>query len=426
MARKHYPGRRFVRALLGVRGAAFLAALAFAGITGGTLAFANAGDPDSTSSSYVVNSDGSVTVTVNGTWSWGDNSVNGGGKDSQSCWNGNKPAQGVDGHQDVNGHYAIGIAVSWNDGSNTPVTLTGKAVDGTPVTLHLPSTMDTTLADYCAGTTASAPYPHGTFSAQHTYANLAAFQAATKDTNGQFCANAYDVHQPNDPNESDTSQNGDNTLKNGHYALNVDCSTPTNATPSSPAPSTPAPSTPPPAAPTPAAAPAPAPAPSLALVKLERDDATGGTFVPGPIDTQVGHRVDYEIHLMNNGNIALLAHLVDPGCVIVGGHTLDISNIALSPGQTLLYHCSHVMTSDNTPTYTNTASASGLSASASASASAQPVSASAIANVAPAPKVLGAKHTVVRRVIVKRVIVRVVHVKAKPAPKVVKAATFTG
>jgi len=143
-----------------------LAGIAVTALAFGSIAWSNAGDPDSSSSSVTANPNGTVTATVTGTWSWGDNSLPGGGKDSQSCWQGNKSATGVDGHQDVNGHYAVGLAVSWNDGANTPVTLTGKTEDGTPLTLHLKHTMDWTNADYCAGTTPAAPYPHGTFTAQ--------------------------------------------------------------------------------------------------------------------------------------------------------------------------------------------------------------------------------------------------------------------
>ena len=196
-------------------------AAAIAALLVAPLAFENAGDPDSAVATwhYVAGNSGPVVVTVNGTWSWGDNSLPGGGKDSQSCF----PSNPVAGYNDVNGHWAVGVAVSWND-SSTPNTLTGKATDGTSVTLHVGSTMDWTNPNYCAGTSAQAPYPSGTFTATHQYGSLNAF--LTDTNNGKVCVNAYDVHQQNNAKDNDPSQNDDNTLHNGHYALdpNIDCS----------------------------------------------------------------------------------------------------------------------------------------------------------------------------------------------------------
>jgi hypothetical protein len=392
-------------------------------------ALANAGDPDSTQASwqYASGTSGPVNVTVTGTWSWGDNSVQGGGKDSQSCWNGGKENT-EPGYNDANGHWAVGLAVSWND-SSTPNVLTGKASDGSTVTLHVGNAMDWTNPNYCAGTTPAAPYPSGTFTATHEYTSLSEFLADTN--NGQMCANAYDVHKPNDANEGNPAKNGDNTLKNGHYALNVDCAAAQNAntaTPAAPgapaAPAAPAPAAPAPAAP--AAAPA-TPSASLAISKLERDETVGGAFVPGPLNVNVGDRVDYEIHVMNNGNVALTMHLVDAGCTIRGGHTLDFGGVALAVDHTLIYHCSHVITAANAPKYTNTATANGVSASgtvaAGSSVSATPESATVVANVTPA-KVLAA-HKVVKHAKPAKHLKPVVK-KAKAAPKVVKAASFTG
>src|SRR5579862_212079 len=198
----------------------FVLAVAVAALIAAPLAFENAGDPDSAVAtwSYVAGNSGPITVKVTGQWSWGDNSIQGGGQDSQSCF----PSNPVQGYNDVNGHWAVGIAGSWNDAS-TPFTLTGKETDGTAVTLHVGSTMDYLNPNYCAGTTAAAPYPSGTYVLTHGYSSFSTFIA---DTNGKVCVNAYDVHQPNNANESDPSKNGDNTLHNNHYQLdpNIDCS----------------------------------------------------------------------------------------------------------------------------------------------------------------------------------------------------------
>lgn len=361
-------------------------------------AAANAGDPDSTSATYTVGADGTVTVTVNGTWSWGTNPS--GGKDSQSCWSGSKPKDPVAGYDDVSGHWAVGIAVSWNDAS-TPNTLTGKAVDGSTVTLHVGNAMDWTNPNYCAGTSASAPYPSGSFNATHTYASLSQFMS---DTNGgQMCANAYDVHQPNNANESNPAKNGDNTLHNGHYNLQgVDC----NKAQQTSAPGSP-PATPPTSS---APAPAPAPAPALSIQKLEKLDAAAG-YVQGPVAGKVGDTVFYEIFVQNRGNTTMNITLSDPGC---DSGTLQpgATQSAIAPGAVIVFFCSHLLVAGDAPTFTNTATASGQSVSVRAST--VTATAQAVANVQPTGGVKGVTK-----------VIKVTH-RAKPAKAVVKAASFTG
>jgi hypothetical protein len=178
------------------------------------LALANTATPTTSHStwSYVNGgSSGPVKVTVTGDWNWV----------TQSC----ASKSGVS-STDINGHYAIGFAGSWND-STTPYTLTGKATDGTPVTLHVGSNFSpgqgTYLASYCAGTTASSPYPTGTFTIYHVYPSLSAFQ--TDVPNGYVCVNGYDIHQNKPGNDWNPGENGDNTLKANQYVLSTMCST---------------------------------------------------------------------------------------------------------------------------------------------------------------------------------------------------------
>jgi len=178
------------------------------------------------------------------------------------------------------------------------------------------------------------------------------------------------------------------------------------------------------------------PAPSIQVAKNERDQTTGAAFSAGPIDVKVGDRVDYQITIYNNGKVDLTAHLVDPGCIIRGGHTLDFSGISLKVGETKLYHCSHLITAADAPTYTNTAIANGVAAdtslNASSSVAATPTQATVRANIAGvlgAHKVLATHKTIVHRL--KKVVhthkaPKKVVVRAKPAAPKVKAATFTG
>ncbi|MBV8396482.1 MAG: DUF11 domain-containing protein, partial [Actinobacteria bacterium] len=188
--------------------------------------------------------------------------------------------------------------------------------------------------------------------------------------------------------------------------------------------------------------------PKITISKTERDASVGGGFVSGPINVRVGDVIGYQIVVTNTGNDDLLVNLTDSGCQInASGQTISgkpFSDMHMSPGQALTFRCWHVMTNADAPVYTNTATANGVSASASGSVngsasvnassstsasplSTGPVSSSVVAN---APKVLAAKHTVTKatpkKVAQPKVIVKVVHVVTKPAPKVVKAASFTG
>lgn len=173
-------------------------------------AFANTATPTTSHSTwkYTSGNSGPITVTVTGHWNWV----------SQSCAQGKTLSS-----TDVNGHYAIGYAGSWND-SSTPYTLTGKATDGTAVTLHVGKTMDQSIVNFCKGATASNPYPTGTFTISHDYPSLAAFQADVP--NGHVCVNGYDIHQQDSTsNDWNPGLNGDNTLKAGQYVTSAMCST---------------------------------------------------------------------------------------------------------------------------------------------------------------------------------------------------------
>jgi uncharacterized repeat protein (TIGR01451 family) len=304
-----------------------------------------------------------VKVVVTGNWNWV----------TQSCAQGGK--NGSVSSTDVNGHYAIGYAGSWND-STTPYTLTGKATDGTPVTLHVGSTMDSVLVDYCKGTTTSNPYPTGTFSISHTYPSLAAFQAAVP--NGQVCVNAYDIHQQTQNDDWNPGKNGDNTLKANQYVSSAMCSTAVQADQS----------------------------PAISLVKYERF-GTSGSYVRGPLTGTVGQTVYYEMVVRNTGNTPLDdVTLSDPRCD--AGTLTPTSAVSLAPGASAVYYCSHKLTSSDTPEFVNTATVHGHNASASSSVNAtSSVSASSQVTTA-----LGA--------------VKAVRHTAKPAKPVTKAASFTG
>ena len=382
--------------------------IAVAALAAVSSAFANAGNPDSVSATwqYVSGTSGPVSVSVSGTWDWGSNSVKDGGHDAQSCAQGPSVSQ-----TDINGHYAVGVAVAWGD-SSTPNKLSAHGQS-----IMVGNAMDWLNASYCAGTTASAPYPSGSFSATHQYASYSAFQQDT--SNGQLCVNAYDVHQ-NGGNDLSPVQNGDNTLNNGLFDPSVDCAsaqdvnpppppttpTPTTPTPTTPTPTTPTPTTPTPTTPTPTtpttttptpttpttttpntpsspttpsgpstpSTPStpttpstpgtspntPAPTASIAIVKRERVGSSG-TYVRGPLSARLGDVLDYEIVVTNTGGESLTVDLADPRC---DAGTLSPSGPqTLAAGAARTYTCSHRLLRDDVGSFVNTATASATTPS---------------------------------------------------------------
>ncbi|HZS31419.1 MAG TPA: hypothetical protein VFA37_09195 [Gaiellaceae bacterium] len=343
-------------------GIATLIGMAVAAAIAVPLAFANTATPTTSHStwSYTSGTSGPVKVVVTGNWNWV----------TQSCASG-----GTVSSTDVKGHYAIGYAGSWND-STTPNTLTGKATDGTPVTLHVGNTMDQVIVDFCKGTTTASPYPTGTFSISHTYPSLAAFQAAVP--NGEVCVNAYDIHQQTQNNDWNPGKNGDNTLKANQYVTGAMCSTAAQAEQS----------------------------PAISLIKYERFGKSD-PYVRGPLTGTVGQTVNYEMIVRNTGNTPLDdVTLSDPRCD--AGTLTPTSAVSLAPGASAAFYCSHKLTSSDRPEFVNTATVQAHNASASSSVNAtSSVSASSQVTTA-----LGA--------------VKAVHHTAKPAKPVTKAASFTG
>lgn len=332
------------------------------------LALANTATPTTSHStwSYVSGSSGPVKVTVTGDWNWV----------SQSC-----AGKGGVSSTDVNGHYAIGFAGSWND-STTPNTLTGKATNGTPVTLHVGNGMDQVIVDFCKGTTSSNPYPAGTFSISHQYSSLSAFQTAVP--NGEVCVNGYDIHTSDKTNNDwNAGKNGDNTLKANQYVLSAMCSTAQEANQS----------------------------PAISLVKYERIGASG-SYVRGPLGGTPGKTVEYKMVVTNTGNTTLDdVTLSDPRCD--SGTLTPTGSVTLAPGASAVYYCAHTLRASDGPQFVNTATVEAHNASAASSVNATST-VSATSKVAAAlGAVKGAKVTKVRKA-------------AKPAKAVVKAASFTG
>ena len=163
-----------------------------------------------------------------------------------------------------------------------------------------------------------------------------------------ICALMYDVHlkqnsgQPNNDKEitaGGKNHNGDNSaesnkntpLGNGCFAATITSS--------------------PPAA-----------HPGLSVVKYERL-AGASNFVTGPITAQVGQTVEYQIVVVNTGNVTEDVHLADARCDAGTLTLVSGSPSSLAAGASLTYTCSHKVVASDGASFTNIAVANGVVAS---------------------------------------------------------------
>src|SRR4051812_11018997 len=155
-----------------------------------------------TTASVLTNPDGSVSVTVNGTWAW--------------------PTHG---NKDCNlDRYAAGWAVAWND-KDAPGNFVGT-LNGTPYYVGTPA--DNAVHYYssaprCGVLNPAVGYPTGSWGPQtHTYANAGAVPPSV-------CVVTYDIHNANGGIKSGDlvaggqGHNGDNSIQaNGQRSACTD------------------------------------------------------------------------------------------------------------------------------------------------------------------------------------------------------------
>ncbi len=195
-----------------------------------SVAGANAANPDATTSAAeTVNSNGTVTVNMSGTWTWASQAT-------------------------CTGRYGEGWAVDWwgISTSTTPTnnfTLTSASIVSTPGTtttgsisstgslpitggnhFHVSSDLNGEVVNAVSGCTVTAGGIVGAWSSSATYPSQADIPPA-------ICVNMYDLHfQGNGPNPNDFSStgNGDNSIQTNNFNPAVGagyCATPHVASP---------------------------------------------------------------------------------------------------------------------------------------------------------------------------------------------------
>jgi len=351
---------------------------------------ADAADPiiASTTGTVTTNADGSRTVTVQGQWQWTTHRSN--------CNNDKR---------------AVGYAVDWNDPTqpgNVVTTLNGQTIAvGTPTDNLVHATPP---ANDSSSTTAW----HGGCGAFNGQFNTGVWGPITHTYAASYtgpitiCALMYDVHlktnsgQPNNAKEitaGGKNHNGDNSAEsNKNTPLGNGCFS-TTLTPTPPNP--------------------PAAHPGLSIVKYERL-AGSSNFVKGPIAAQVGQTVEYQIVVVNTGNVTADVHVADARCDAGTLALVSGTPSSLAAGASLTYTCTHKVVAGDGATFTNVATANGLVASTGAAIA--PVQSQVQAHVqsqaaaqTPPKGVLGASKTVKK-----------VTRQAHPARPRVRAARFTG
>jgi hypothetical protein len=258
----HNPLSRFFRPL--VKGAMASAMILVGLVTFSTVAGANAANPNAdTAATGTVNSDGTVTVTMSGTWIWASQST-------------------------CSGRYGEGWAVDWwgISTSSTPspnTSLTGASIVSTPGTtttgtitatgtapgtlsggqfFHVSSDLNGEVVNSVTGCTETSGGITGAWSASATYPSQSAIPPA-------ICVNMYDLHLKGDGPDTadfDPSSNNDNSIKTNAFDPTVGdgyCATPHIVTP--PTTTTTTIATSPAATPATPTTPAPATAPAKAV-----------------------------------------------------------------------------------------------------------------------------------------------------------------
>jgi hypothetical protein len=103
--------------------------------------------------------------------------------------------------------------------------------------------------------------------------------------------------------------------------------------------------------------------PGIKVVKLQRD-GTSGPFTSNQITASVGDTIFYEIQVTNTGNVPLTLSLNDAHCdsgTVQGpvGISGTLNGDVLSAGGVAQYTCSHVVTANDLPQFTNVAIVTG-------------------------------------------------------------------
>ena len=344
----------------------------------GAVATAAADAPDpivsATSGNVVRNSDGTLTLTVQGQWQWTTHKSN--------C------------NQDRSG---VGYAIDWNDqsdpgnavgkngltalvGTTNPNGLGSNTHDGNLVHAAMPGndpggfgpspqTVTYSLANGNGGIPTKTDANNwisscGTFNGTYntgTWGPISHTYPANHQGDFVICPIMYDPHKgpagtPNgDPGQiqaGGNGHNGDNSIEtNGDTPLGNGCFTTSFSPPPAPAP------------------PPPAPAPGIRVVKEQRLDDTTAGYTTAILTGKVGEKVDYEMLVTNTGNTSLTLVLSDPHCdpgTLTGPFGGISSDGTLAAGQQTVYFCSHVLVAADSPTFTNTVTVNGVPASGTA------------------------------------------------------------
>ena len=187
------------------------------------------------------------------------------------------------------------------------------------------------------------------------------------------------------------------------------------------------------------------PAPAIAVEKLQRVDPAA-SYTAALVTATVGQTIAYQINVQDTGNTMLTVTLQDPRCD--AGTISPAGGQGVSPGGTVTFTCTHLLTAADVGSFVNTATATGTAGNGqqvtgTASVTSQVAAAPATPAAPATTGVLGTTKTVTKTTVHKKAVAKkkaTVHKtkavkaakakkvtkKAKPAKPVVAGAHFTG
>ena len=186
------------------------------------------------------------------------------------------------------------------------------------------------------------------------------------------------------------------------------------------------------------------PAPAITVEKLQRVDPAA-PYTAALVTATVGQTISYQINVQDTGNVMLTVTLQDPRCD--AGTISPAGGQGVSPGGTVTFTCTHLLTAADVGSFVNTATGTGTAGNGQQVTGTASVTAQVAAAAAPATTgVLGTTKTETKTTVHKKAVAKkktAVHKtkavkaakptkakkvtkKAKPAKPVVAGAHFTG
>ena len=164
------------------------------------------------------------------------------------------------------------------------------------------------------------------------------------------------------------------------------------------------------------------PAPAITVEKLQRVDPAA-PYTAALVTATVGQTISYQINVQDTGNVMLTVTLQDPRCD--AGTIAPAGGQGVSPGGTVTFTCTHLLTAADVGSFVNTATGTGTAGNGQQVTGTASVTAQVAAPAPATTGVLGTTKTVTKTTVHKKAVTKkkaAVHkTKAVKAAKPTKA-----